>query len=254
LKLEPFKFVIPSSQYKLVNDWIIDNYLELAWGTLENKKEKYLILDDLIEDFQKRFKERPEKRTIRREIDFVEDSFETAEIPRGKSFMKCDSNKFLNVSKSSFNNFIQKDEEPDFSQVVPNTSNVLSLRNGVILGQFYHYLEDLYENPKKVQSKQRELVLTVQEQVLMLQYLGFLEKINVHKTDTDKAIFLSALLYRHPQTIREIYNEGIYKIINKDDRLKIKDIEKSLIKIHQLLISINLKEEASIVQAEIDSL
>jgi hypothetical protein len=254
LKLEPFKFEIPASDYKQVNDWIIDNYLELAWGTLEDKEKKYLILNKLIEDFEKRFKEKPEKRTIRREINFVEDSFEMDEIPQGRSFIKRDSNKIFNASKSAFYNYIQKDEIPDISQVFPNVYYVLSLRNGFILGQFYHYLEDLYESPKKVPSKQKDIALTVQEQILMLQYLGLFEKINAHKTDTDKAAFLSALLYRHPQSVREIYTEGIYKIINKKERLEIKDIEKSLIKIHQLLISINLKEEASIVKAEIDSL
>jgi hypothetical protein len=56
LVLEPFKFEIPPDEYGVVNNWIFENYLEHAWGTMEEKKKKFYDLADLIEEFEGRYK------------------------------------------------------------------------------------------------------------------------------------------------------------------------------------------------------
>jgi hypothetical protein len=250
IDLEPFKFKIPETEYEQVNNWIIENYLQLAWGTIEEKTKKFLILHDLTDDFENRFKEKPEKRTIRREIDFVEDSFKTVNLTIHRSSFPMTLNETFNAEKSSFDDIVQNDKAPDYSKIYQNPLHTIRLRNGFILGQYFLYLEDFYESPKKAKPKTKELTLS--QQLLTLHYLGITEML-LNVDNNKKAEFLSLLISKSEQNIREKFsNFGSLKFSTiKSEKEKIK---KDLGVVLEEFKKIGLKKQQKLIASDIEKL
>lgn len=203
LELEPFKFEIPPAEYAEVNQWIIDNFLPLAWGTKEEKLRRFLDFDELRAAFERDYKKRGDKRLIQEELKRINKSFEV----RTGGFLRQRitsvthyENMLFYADYNAFENSKEYDDQPDYSSLFPSVGNVLMARNGYILGQFHNYLKARLTQPVEVELKEGDMP----QKLLLLHYLGLLDVLRQKLPSQNKqAKILQAILGAHPDNIED---------------------------------------------------
>jgi hypothetical protein len=105
----------------------------------------------------------------------------------------------------------------------------------------------LKRTPKKDDS------ITIKQQLLLLHYLGALEKINKLTIASKKSVFLKQLLNKNEQNIRtEITPAKIEELLYSNSRRKREQIKENLIKVSELFDELGLKSVVKKVKQDIE--
>jgi len=204
----------------------IKTYKENYFEKIEKLENKESYINDRIAFLNQRVDE--EKRLAKSD----------PENQRHHYFMRGYQAKFFN------------NREPDLTAEVYDFDNLIALLNGNAIADFHKFL---YIELDSLKSK-RKKEISVQQQIMILQFLGIFEKINKQKNKTKKVSFLAYLLNKTSQAIKQVYTYEIHTLLTPDQRKKRKNIDKELEKVHELFELIGLTDEANIVRNEIDNL
>lgn len=162
----------------------------------------------------------------------------------------------FNADKETFEDYLKYKKVPNFSKIRPSVYYTSTVHNGYNLAKYYHFLEgelSKITDTKKQQETDNNNKFTIEQQFLVLDYLGVLAKLDNIKIDTKKAEFIALLIRRDVQSVRQILvNKQILKSSNiKSEKNKIKQ---KLVKISAIFENLGLKTTQKKVLGDIKKL
>lgn len=174
--LKPFKFEIPQSEYEAVNLWILRNYSSYSWD--DNVSKRIFELENLITEFEDNLDNQLHQIDyIRKEQILIDKSFEKniakdfgGSNSKPQTIVSLGYAFEFNFNCESFNDFIKYGQTPDYSQIYPTPSNVISVQNGVTIAQFRKYLDDRLNG--LLTSSDISEDGSISQKLLLLQELG----------------------------------------------------------------------------------
>ncbi|HYC40815.1 MAG TPA: hypothetical protein VEB63_10020 [Chitinophagaceae bacterium] len=242
--LDWFTFKVGQRDYKKLNHWYINKYLELSQDP--DKQKKLLVFDDMISAFKKKYESADNKdEMVRKELMRIDFSFEDRGIKTRGAFSGFGkvyrSNWEFNANYESYITYLNYDVAPDYSQVPPFLFNVLQIENGYTLARYRKYIGTLRkEEDESGISEQEDKAdrYNVRVQLQILYFLGVLQDLD-KGTVQEKGVFFGALLNRHPQRARKPFSAK--SLIYHDKAPEAKNIKRDLLKVKQLFEDFDLE-------------
>lgn len=247
--VKPFHFDIPRDERIDFSVWILENYLTLSEA--EDKEDRLLSFDKLQADFLKNFEQtesEDRKDYTFKELKRIEQSY--SKLPVGISGKQFDGihNYTYDASHSTYLDYLQYRQTPNYKEIGFDVSAVLHAENGVTLAKYVIFLKDQLH---KLDSKQETLDEPNKTQVLLLLHqtgvIDFLEEkyvvkakvarflnlITGNNTDNIEKFLTARNLPKHRSKTKENYeflSTTLDKIGFKDDALKARAIYEQLYK------------------------
>lgn len=265
IELYPFEIQADKEDWFEFNNSIIERYKDyILRRRKENKKVEHG--NYIEEQFEKRFydfesliqklnykieKSRGLELTIIDELKILDDAIDKA---------KSSDTSLLKFSfwadYETFSNYLIYKQVPDFAKINPSVYYTSLVHNGYNLAKYYLYLQQELKKSiedKKEEETDKEDKLTTEQQFLLLDYLGILDKLDIISTDTKKAELIALLLRRDTQSIRQLLTKRntLKYASTKADKSKIKQ---KLVKISSVFENAGLKSYQNKVQADIKKL
>jgi len=208
--LEEFKFSVQDSEKGAINRWIMDNYLRLSDDPRKN--EKYLDLDCLRAEFEKRLKAATNvKQAVQKELKRVDSLFEKSYLRDHKSV----GSRRSPFEIQAYHDYVDYHIEPDYEELDPTVELVLRTRNAVVLARHRIYVENRLE--ARENNHVKETSLTLHQITLMFEYCGIWDALEC--TASEKArLFEDFIPSDSPKRIYDSIREaGAKKRRNRED-------------------------------------
>ena len=245
-ELYDFRIIATENEILIYNDLILKKYVETF--QMNPKNSKLYNLDILKDDFENKLIDVINKK------DYIEQEINKLNLQVIKLSSPCVPYSSLDTSHTFFSagfkqNYYNNIELDLSKRAFYDIENIVAYLNGEVISIFLKYIKSTLENlnPKKLKSDES---LSIQEQILILDYLGVLNEISTINTDEKKAKLISLLIGKNYQNTRALIS-SIYSLKHSKVPAEKRVINKRLVKIAELFKTVGLLNLSDTVESDL---
>jgi hypothetical protein len=239
--LREFNIEVKEEEREEFAKWVLDNYHSLSKAS--NKLERLLVFELLVKSFNVKLEEQENKiELISEELWDLKSSFkQRSGRSRGGIFQLGGESEIRNIKYNanfeSFEAFKELGIKPNYKNIHPSIFTILQIENGYTLGRYWKYLEDLKEQYSKNEKVE---LLTIDQRLLILHYLGALKTIQKQENATKKGTFLNKLFGTNEDKFRQRFS-SINELVEIKPNTKNSALRKNLEKVKELFEELGLE-------------
>jgi hypothetical protein len=240
-ELREFTFEIKEGDREEYAKWLLNNYHELSKNP--KKYEILLVFELLTQSFENKIEGKANKsELIKNELWELKSSFKEGiassqslfgQLSRGSGI----NNTKYNANFESFEAYKELGIKPNYQNIYPTTFTIVEIENGYTLGRYWKYLEALKEEYSKNEKVE---ILTIDQKLLILNYLGALKAIQKQENATKKGTFLNKLFGTNEDKFRQRFS-SINELLEIKPNTKNSALKKNLEKVKELFEELGLE-------------
>lgn len=251
-----FRFRVHSEEREEFCLWLLQK--------LKEKKEGFFVdelleLSVLIESFEEKLSASQEPKVIiQRELRGIDEYFKPTKVVGVGPILSKKANVHTAYNgvnyRADFATYQAYKEyrlEIDWQEVEPRPFSVLLAANGYTLAKYREYLLQQLEELNNPQSKSSNI--SFDQRLLLLHYLGALDKVRQAENASKIALFLSQLIRTDRETIRQRFS-SILDLFEPKEKAKREKLKKDLQEVAKAFEELGLKSIVKKVQADLRKL